>query len=411
MSVADAAAAPSKLRTPAKPRPPFRPVSFVLGAGGAAALLIGQYYFEAWLIPKLSAVAALAPSLFRVGGVDFTILLVLRLLGNILLLGAAAVAFYRWALRQIPFIYHAPIFITCILAAAQSNYGVLQSFSAQWLDFLTGGWVGTYSPTFATIAVAIGTELVLGRLAYGKWINPASAYVSGISAGILLKTPTNDLWPFALCAMISIASKYALRLRGRHLWNPTNFGVTVILLAAFHHTNPLAADLGNNAWSVILIWSLGALILWKVGKLHIPVVFAAVYILLLPLRCLIAGPGHPWQLEIAPLTSPMYQLYMCFMITDPKTTTQRKWSQCVTVALIAVAEMLFRVSPALYGRAPDWLSSDAAFFALFVVGPAANAIEIYLTPRKAPAPVRAETPALAPALAPIAATPTSAVKS
>ena len=86
-----------------------------------------------------------------------------------------------------------------------------------------------------------------------------------------------------------------------------------------------------------------------------------------PAPHLFAVTGDPWLAEVAPITGPMYQLYICFMITDPKTTTRHKWSQCVVAFLIAVAEMILRLNQVVY----------APFYALFVVGPAANLIEIW----------------------------------
>jgi enediyne biosynthesis protein E5 len=71
------------------------------------------------------------------------------------------------------------------------------------------------------------------------------------------------------------------------------------------------------------------------------------------------------------------------MITDPKTTTRYKWSQCLVAGLVAVAEMCFRLAPTWFGRAPEFLSFDAAYLALFVVGPAANLIEIWWNAGKA----------------------------
>ncbi len=344
----------------ARPRPRFRPVPFFLGIAATLALLVGQYAFEEDWAAALQATAAV------------------RVAVNTVLLVAAAFVFFRWVLRQIDGRYHAPVFITVILVGAQVYYGVLENYSVPWLGTLTGGWITSFSPTFAAILAAIGAEMVLGRLAYGKWINPASAYISGISAGILIKSP--ELWPFVLCAMISIASKYALRVNGRHLWNPTNFGVTVLLVLAPLHTASLSVQYGNVLWANVLIWTLGILILWKIGKLHIPVTFAAVYLLLSPLRCW--ATGNAWATEIAPLTGPMYQLYMCFMLTDPKTTTHRKWSQCLVAALVAVAETGFRLAPTWFVAAPEMLSFDAPYLALFAVGPAANLVEMWWTAGK-----------------------------
>jgi hypothetical protein len=68
----------------------------------------------------------------------------------------------------------------------------------------------------------------------------------------------------------------------------------------------------------------------------------------------------------------MYQLFIFFMITDPKTTVKPRWAQCLVVALVAVAEMILRVAENVH----------APFYALSIVGPVAIAIEIYLTGRQ-----------------------------
>ena len=56
----------------------------------------------------------------------------------------------------------------------------------------------------------------------------------------------------------------------------------------------------------------------------------------------------------------MYQLFIFFMITDPKTTVRSKNWQCVVVAIVALVEMILRLDQVVY----------APFYALFLVGPA-----------------------------------------
>ena len=119
-------------------------------------------------------------------------------------------------------------------------------------------------------------------------------------------------------AMLSIASKYALRVKDRHFWNPTNFGVTALLLLSIHPAS-LSVQYGNNVWAPIVIWVLGGLILSKIGKLHIPLTFAAVYLLISPIRNWVTG--NAWLTEVCPDHVADDQLFMCFMITDPKTVT------------------------------------------------------------------------------------------
>ena len=110
--------------------------------------------------------------------------------------------------------YLPPLFITTILVVGHFAYGILES----------------YERTALAIVAALVAELVLGRIFFGKWLNLASAYISGISVGILIRSPA--FWPYALCSVISIMSKYVLRVKGRHLWNPSNFGICLLLFLA-----------------------------------------------------------------------------------------------------------------------------------------------------------------------------------
>jgi Na+-translocating ferredoxin:NAD+ oxidoreductase RnfD subunit len=110
-------------------------------------------------------------------------------------------------------------------------------------------------------------------------------------------------------------------------------------------------------------------------RFHITGTYVACFIAFAFLRSFLTG--NPWQSEIAPLTGPMYQLFIFFMITDPKTTVRTTRWQCIVVALIALVEAILRLEQVV----------DAPFYALFIVGPVALLIEMWLDSRKA-IPVR-----------------------
>src|SRR5262249_13878369 len=74
---------------------------------------------------------------------------------------------------------------------------------------------------------------------------------------------------------------------------------------------------------------LGSLVMWRLGLFHIPLAFIAAFLPLTWLRS--AVTGHPFLTELAPMTSPMFQLFIFFMITDPKTITKARWSQVLGV--------------------------------------------------------------------------------
>ena len=238
-----------------------------------------------------------------------------------------------------------PILITCILLAAHISFGVLES----------------YQRTALAIASAIATELLMGRLTYGRWPHPASAYITGISVGILTRSPF--YWPYALISFISIASKYVLRLNGRHLWNPSNFGMSAVLLLAPATVSLLSIQWGNTLWPMVVIWVLGTAIVWRVGRLHISATYVASFLVFSLARSVVSGT--PWLATVAPITGPMYQLFIFFMVTDPKTTVRSTSGQCVVVFLVALVEALLRLAEVVY----------APFYALCLVGPAALLFE------------------------------------
>src|SRR5687767_11594492 len=244
--------------------------------------------------------------------------------------------------------YLPPLLITSILLTAHFSFGILE------------GW----ERTALAIVTAIGAELVMGRLTYGVWPHPASAYISGISAGILVRSPF--YWPYVLTSLISITSKYVLRFRGRHLWNPTNFGVSAVVFLAPATVAVLSIQWGNVVAPMAVIWVLGTVITWRVGRLHISATYVASFLLFSLVRA--AMTGTPWLATVAPITGPMYQLFTFFMVTDPKTTVRSKWGQCFVVFVVAFVEMLMRLQEIVY----------APFYALFIVGPIALLLEPYV---------------------------------
>jgi len=64
----------------------------------------------------------------------------------------------------------------------------------------------------------------------------------------------------------------------------------------------------------------------------------------------------------------MYQLFIFFMVTDPKVGVRSKLGQVVVVVLVAFVEMLLRLNEVIY----------APFYALFLVGPSALLVEMAL---------------------------------
>ena len=248
--------------------------------------------------------------------------------------------------------------ITLVLVAAQLRYHM----------------VGGYDRLVVALGACMVSEALLSWFDRGKIVNLLSAYISGISLTLLVKPQGGALWPFVLGGIIAISSKYVLRYRENHLWNPTNFAVTALLLAAPDRVSVLSHQFGNDLTTNLVIWIFGLIIAARVGVLHITLTYVASFLVLNTARA--AALGQPILPEIAPITGPMYQLFVFFMITDPRTIVRGRRRQIVVAVLIAVMETLIRFASDKGWPLPTAFNAAPAFLALFLVGPVAKWIDL-----------------------------------
>src|ERR1700751_2332568 len=85
--------------------------------------------------------------------------------------------------------YLAPILITLILLIGEFSYGILQSY---WFTALA-------------IVSSILLEIALSWFALGRFPHLASAYITGLSVGILVRSPLASPWPYVVTSLLSIS--------------------------------------------------------------------------------------------------------------------------------------------------------------------------------------------------------------
>ncbi len=265
--------------------------------------------------------------------------------------------------------YLVSFLITLVLVLGEARYGIL----------------GGYDRLAVALGVCVATELALSRWVRGRFANPQSAYITGISLALLIKPRVDLLWPFALGGFLAIASKYVLQYRGRHLWNPSNFAIALLVLAAPASVAILSRQWGNDLATNAVIWCFGLLIVTRVRMLHVTLTYVAGFVALAALRHWIVG--GPLLAEIAPITGPMYQLFIFFMITDPKTTVSTVRGRIIVAAAVAVAEAAIRLAGDFHVAALSPLYPAPPILALAIVGPVANLIDLVLTPSRIESPL------------------------
>ncbi len=266
--------------------------------------------------------------------------------------------------------------ITVILVVGEARYGALGGFEKLAL----------------TLGTCVLVEAGLGYFLLGRVPPLQSAYISGVSLSLLLR-PTGGLaWPFVVGAALAIGSKYVLRYRGRHLWNPSNLGIALLLLLAPNRVAILSHELGNDLVVNAVIWGLGLLIAARARVLHVSATYALAFVTLAAGRAWLLGA--PLLAELAPITGPMYQLLVFFMLTDPRTTVRSRRGRILTVLVVALVEAGIRLGNDLEVAALAPLAPAPPILALFVVGPIALYVDLLLAARaSAAAPSREVAPA------------------
>jgi Na+-translocating ferredoxin:NAD+ oxidoreductase RnfD subunit len=254
--------------------------------------------------------------------------------------------------------YLIALLITLVLLAAQLRYHM----------------VGGYERLALALAVCVATEALLSWFDRGTVVNLLSAYISGISLTLLIKPQGAALWPFVIGGFLAISSKYVLRYRGNHLWNPTNFAIVALLLVAPDRVSVLSHQFGNDVTTNLVIWVFGLIIAARVGVLHITLTYVASFLLLNSLRA--AALGQPVLPELAPITGPMYQLFVFFMITDPRTVVRGRRRQIIIAIVVAVAEALIRFASDRGWPMPIAFYAAPPLVALALVGPVAKWIDL-----------------------------------
>jgi len=252
--------------------------------------------------------------------------------------------------------------ITVILVLGELRYQIL----------------GGYDRLALALGTCVVTEAVLSKLLRGTWPRSVlSSYISGNSLAILLKPAAGLLWPFGLGAVITIASKYVLTWRGRHLWNPTNFSIAALVLLAPGSVSILSHEWGNDLRVNAVIWAIGLLTVARAKLLHVTLSYALAFVAFAGLRTSITGV--PFLVELAPITGPMYQLFVFFMITDPPTTVSTRRGRIAVAVIIAAVETLLRLGNDFHLAFAAPFAPAPPIFALAIVGPIAKWIDLLRT--------------------------------
>ena len=223
-------------------------------------------------------------------------------------------------------------------------------YGTAWLGFDTAP-----GRSALILATALVTQLIAGPLVGMPAFEPRSAVISGLSLCLLLRTPSDGV--AVLAAVLAVGSKFAVRLRGKHVFNPTNFGIVVTVLSTG------AAWISPGQWGTsgilgFLLACLGMVVVHRALRSDVTLAFLGAYAAILFARA--ARLGDPFAIPIHQLESGSLLLFAFFMISDPKTTPDSRAGRLLFGALVAALSAYMQF--ALYRPV-------AALPALFLLSP------------------------------------------
>jgi len=203
------------------------------------------------------------------------------------------------------------------------------------------------------LATVLVTQFFCDRLVGGPpfRLSARSALISGLSLCLLLRTNRPD---FALlAAVITIASKSLIRVRGKHVFNPTNGGIVATLLL----TNQVwvsPGQWGAAAAFAFLMACAGMLVVHRSARSDVTFAFIACYGALLFGRSL--SLGEPLTIPLHRVQSGALLLFTFFMISDPRTTPNTRVGRLLFASIVAcgawyVQFRMFRTNGLLWSLA------------------------------------------------------------
>ena len=205
----------------------------------------------------------------------------------------------------------------------------------------------TGASALATIGASLLTQYLCTRLFGLPAFEPRSALNTALSLCLLFRCTH---WGVAAAiAAVSIASKFALRWHGKHLFNPSNFGIVLALLLGIGWVSP--AQWGQWTLFAFLLAAAGLFVVTRAARWDVSLAFLLTYITLVFGRSL--WLGDPLTIPAHRLQNGALVLYSFFMISDPRTTPDARPARLLFGALVAFGAWywqfrLFHVNGLMY---------------------------------------------------------------
>lgn len=233
------------------------------------------------------------------------------------------------------------VFMSCVLIVYTIVGQFLLSFDHTWFQILV------------SLLVTCVADMLSNFWKKRQIVLPISGVITGLGLGLLIETTA--LWPYIVAPLLAIASKLFVRIKGEHIFNPSNFGLTILVLLFPATITTVSAQWTGTLTIVGIIFLIGCFSSYRVNRLDLVLSFLGGFCVMALVEETITHNG--FALVYGPLLGAGLQLFTLSMITDPKTTPQTRPQRIFFGLAIAVIDGLLRLANDQYSQ----------FIALFVV--------------------------------------------
>lgn len=218
------------------------------------------------------------------------------------------------------------------------------------LLFLQMFWAD-FGPDWRTLAITVSSALITQFIfchRVGIPFDWRSPLITAFSLSILLKSPV--LGVYMLAAFVAVASKFVIRMDNKHIFNPANIAIVLVLILCGDYAWVSPGQWGASVWLAFLLICLAFLVLYKVPRRDMAILFLAVWGGLIFGRAL--WLGDPMDIPFHQMQNGALLIFSFFMISDPKTIPDHilgRFIFALAVSVIAfILQFEFQVREALF---------------------------------------------------------------
>jgi hypothetical protein len=193
-------------------------------------------------------------------------------------------------------------------------------------------------------------DMALAWFLRGRKIVPLSAFISCMSLSLLLNY-SHNYWLLFWPVLLTVGSKYVLTFKGKHVFNPSMFGVAVSLLVSSELITTAPAYQWGGSWamSAFIVMAALSLFVFRVKRTALILSFLFFYTLQVALRAYVMRFHLPAEtLFLGTLTSAPFFIFTFYMLTDPQTSPKTPRGQIAFAFVLTLVDLYLHTKESVY---------------------------------------------------------------